>query len=419
MTLWLRLHSSKLRGTAETRITKNVLFMIKHCGVADTLPRHLLPKSSKERAAEISAKAALDPRFRSQSDLNPFLHCNRLDRSPLYEQPLTVRLSRTLQISSEKIGKLLLEYPELSSVTDKEAGDLASFLTLTFGGETYMRTMIMREPLLLSCDVFFVQQQIDQIVATLCDHVVDERRCDSNKMQRVQFVLDMIRRQSSILMQNVDGVVVPRIAFLRHHFSAIALTQLLLNLSSVIVMDFHRLIRIAFLRQRKRKGTAKVVEEEANTRKMTEISAEINVNLKDYEIDERHSDLMEQWTNDDAVIPMQHILKLQPRSMAKMFKDYIYWLHDEIESNFYYHPLLAERDQVNHSASPMYSEPILNLIDGDLMNSALIPGQGSRDMVKQRRQIKAIRQQKTIRQLEMLVGDVYRANMLKQSLFRC
>ena len=352
--------------------SQSYIYYLQRCNIVETLPRHLLPKSPKIRAKEISAKNVLNPMYRQQGDPNPYVHFNHLNRTEKYQLPLAVRWSDILKISKDKIAKILEDHPELCCIPDSESHikQISGFLSDTFGGESYMRTMIMREPLLLDVDILYLQNQINKIIQHLCDHVIDDKNCDSNKPERIQFVLDMIRRQSMILTQNIDGDVIPRILFLKKYLNPYQLTQMLLNLSSIIVMDFHRLIRIVFLQTKCRKKSYTDTNNDNKQQlqdeqqKFIEISRNLEltrVNLKDYNLNERHLHLIENKVKDDGIM-LHEILKLRPTIMAQVFSDYNFWLQDEIGENYYYHPLLAERDMLQLSESSYYSEPILNLL---------------------------------------------------------
>ena len=420
------------------------IYYFQTCSIVDTLPRHMLPKSPKLKSKEISAKAVLNPMYRDQADVNPYIHFNHLNPKQKYELPLATRWSNILKISDEKIAKILQDHPDLCDIPNSEdhIKQISEFLTETFGGESYMRTMIMRAPLLLDADIIYLQNQINKIIENLSDHVIDDKQSDLNGLQRIEFVLDMIRRQSSILTQNIDGDVIPRILFLKQVFNPYELTQILLSLSSVIVMDFHRLIRIVFIQQMGGKNKYEGDKGQSDKQKLIEISRNkelTKVNLKDFKLNERHLHLIEKKIKNDGIM-MDEILKLQPTIMAKVFSDYNYWLQDQIEANYYYHPLLAEHDMLNITQTSYYSEPILDLIDNDdEKKQELLEGrvmelnedeydneydeeyvrkrEKNEKKYEERQKIKEVRKHKTVRQLEILVGDVYKSHTFKQSVF--
>ena len=383
--------------------------------IVDTLPRHLLPKSPKVRAQQISAKEVLHPMYREQADLNPFIHRNQSNERERYEEPLAVRLSNKLKISKEKIAKILEEHPSLCHTQnpEKEIEEICTFLSESFGGDSFMRTMIMRQPLLLDCDIPYLQHQIAKILEHLSDHVIDDDNCDKNKAKKVEFVTDLIRKQPTILIQDIESEIIPKIQFLKEWLTPIELTDILVNVSSAIIMSFHRLIRIAFIRQKMNKKSAE--------------TATNRINLRDFNVNRRNLHFVEKYAQNDCIWLYQ-ILQLQPTAMLKVFSDYNEWIHAQIEENYYFHPLLAEKEVRSINEFGSYSEPILNLIDGESEGKmGMIEGEtndyGDEDKFnenqqKQKKEIERMKNHKTVRQIEILVGDIYKANTIRNALFR-
>ena len=86
---------------------------------------------------------------------------------------------------------------------------------------------------------------ISEIVDALSPHL--------DAPQPFELVLDALRRYQLILLHNINGEVTPKLCFLTQQLSRSELTRALLALPAMLVMHFHRLSRIAFLRQARRK----------------------------------------------------------------------------------------------------------------------------------------------------------------------
>ncbi len=50
--------------------------------------------------------------------------------------------------------------------------------------------MIMKESLLLDCDILYLEHQITQIIQYLSDYVIGDKNNNINKSERIEFVLD-------------------------------------------------------------------------------------------------------------------------------------------------------------------------------------------------------------------------------------
>ncbi len=147
-----------------------------------------------------------------------------------------------------------------------------------------------------------------------------------------------------------------------------------------------------------------------NSHKQRNESNSLNIDLREFNTVQRHLGLIGKAMKNEFEIELFEILRFQPTIMAKVFSDFNFWLNEQIQRNYYCHPFLAETDL--NSNNSFYSEPILNLIHcGN--TQTLIGGNESVNKLskyERRQQIKEIRKTKTIRQLEILVGDVYKAH---------
>merc|ERR1712228_826668 len=292
------------------------------------------------------------------------------------------------------MGQILEEHPNLcyTQNPERDIEEVSNFLSETFGGDTIMRTMIMRNPLILDSDIPYLQHQITQIF---------EHLFDGNHANQVDFVLDIIRKQPMILTEDIEKEIIPKILFLKQSLSPIQITDILINASSVILMSFHRLIRIAFIQQK--------------TKKISMDTSTNRIDLEDFNVNEQNLHYIEKYIDNDGIW-MYHILQFQPIAMVKVFKEYNAWLIAQIQQNYYFDPLL----KINEFGC--YSEPILNLIDDENDDKVeLIEGKTNdfddNDglMKMQKKRIKKTK--KSVRQLELLVGDVYKANTFKNALF--
>ncbi|ETO17141.1 hypothetical protein RFI_20191, partial [Reticulomyxa filosa] len=210
--------------------------------------------------------------------------------------PIITKWANVLKVSENKLIPVLSENPELY-LLDTQTGKIEcrtfetkreekkvfeklinknliprmQYLTNIFGGEKNVLNMFFAEPKIMLYSVLEIRNKVSEVNNELNKYLqsvemqepnkpkmsLDRARRKRGKMTmenakvgaKEAYIMDLIQKQPTILIQDTDHMLLPRIHFLQSYLKPSHFVQLSIQLPSIIQMELSNLIRIAFLAQ--------------------------------------------------------------------------------------------------------------------------------------------------------------------------